>query len=125
MNIAGILSQKQDVVECFIGCWGRTSNRYKKHYHSMKGELLALGKTWSDPEVLAPLFSLYRCIQPEVHCQHKRLSGIGFTSLGTCLVLNISSKCIYPGTTCLLSKLTRKPPSTATGRILGSYLTSY
>ena len=32
LNIAGILSQKQVGVECFIRCWSRKCNRYEKHY---------------------------------------------------------------------------------------------
>ena len=45
VNIAGILSQKQVGVECFIRCWSRKCSRYEKHYPSMKGELLALVKS--------------------------------------------------------------------------------
>ena len=44
LNIAGVLSQKQEGVEHFLGCWGRKCNRYEKHYSSAKGELLALVK---------------------------------------------------------------------------------
>ena len=44
LNIAGILSQKQDGMEGFLACWGRKCNRYEKHYSSAKGELLALVK---------------------------------------------------------------------------------
>ena len=44
LNIAGVLSQKQDGVEQFLGCWGRKCNRYERHYSSAKGELLALMK---------------------------------------------------------------------------------
>ena len=38
LNIAGVLSQKRKGVERFLGCWGR------RHYSSVKGELLALVK---------------------------------------------------------------------------------
>ena len=31
-------------MECFLGCWGRKCNKYKRHYSSTKGELLALVK---------------------------------------------------------------------------------
>ena len=44
LNIAGVLSQKQDGVERFLCCWGRKCNRYERHYSSAKGELLALVK---------------------------------------------------------------------------------
>ena len=44
MNLAGVLSQKQEVVERFLGCWGRKCNHYERHYSSTKGELLALVK---------------------------------------------------------------------------------
>jgi len=44
LNIAGVLSQKQEGVERFLGCWGRKCNRYERHYSSAKGELLALVK---------------------------------------------------------------------------------
>ena len=44
LNIAGVLSQKQDRVERFLGCWGQKCNRYERHYSSAKGELLALVK---------------------------------------------------------------------------------
>jgi hypothetical protein len=45
LNIAGILSQKQEGVERFIGCSGGKCNWYKKHYPFLKGELLALVKS--------------------------------------------------------------------------------
>ena len=44
LNIAGVLSQTQDRVERFLGCWGRKCNRYERHYSNAKGELLALVK---------------------------------------------------------------------------------
>ena len=44
LNIAGVLSQKQEGVDFFLGCWGRKCNRYERHYSSAKGELLALVK---------------------------------------------------------------------------------
>ena len=45
LNIAGTLSQKQEGVERFFCCWGRNCHWFKKHYPSMKGELLALVKS--------------------------------------------------------------------------------
>lgn len=42
LNIAGVVSQKQDGVERFIACWGRKCNSYIKHCLSSKGELLGL-----------------------------------------------------------------------------------
>ena len=32
LNIAGILSQKQEGVDHFLGCWGQKCNRYERHY---------------------------------------------------------------------------------------------
>ena len=40
LNIAGILTQKQEGVERFLACWGRKCNCYEKHYSRAKGELL-------------------------------------------------------------------------------------
>ena len=45
LNIAGVISQKQEGVDHFIVCWGRKCNHFEKHYPSMKGELLALVKS--------------------------------------------------------------------------------
>ena len=59
---AGVLSQKQDGVEGFIGCWGRKFNCYEKHYPSTKGELLALVKCmekWEHVLKYRPLFLVY------------------------------------------------------------------
>ena len=44
LTIAGVLSQKQEGVERFLGCWGRKCNHYERHNSSAKGELLALVK---------------------------------------------------------------------------------
>ena len=62
MNIAGVLSQKQDGVERFLGCWGRKCNRYERHYSSAKGELLALVKCmkkWEHILKYRPPFLVY------------------------------------------------------------------
>ena len=56
LNIAGVLSQKQEGVECFQGCWGR--NRYERHYSSTKEELLALVK-WEHILKYRPPFLVY------------------------------------------------------------------
>ena len=61
-NIAGVLSQKQEGVERFIGCFGRKCNTYEKHYPSMKGELLALVKSmarWKHILQYRPPFLVY------------------------------------------------------------------
>ena len=62
LNIAGVLSQKQDGVERFLACWGRKCNRYEKHYSSAKGELLALVKCmkkWEHILKYRPPFLVY------------------------------------------------------------------
>jgi len=62
LNIAGVLSQKQEGVERFLGCWGRKCNRYERHYSSAKGELLALVKCmkkWEHILKYRPPFLVY------------------------------------------------------------------
>ena len=36
LNIAGVLSQKEEGMERFLGCWGRKCNKYERHYSSAK-----------------------------------------------------------------------------------------
>ena len=60
LNIAGVLSQKQDGVERFLACWGWKCNQYEKHYS--KGELLALVKCmkkWEHILKYRPPFLVY------------------------------------------------------------------
>ena len=62
LNIAGVLSQKQDGVECFLACWGCKCNKFKKHYSSAKGKLLALVKCmkkWAHILKYRPPFLVY------------------------------------------------------------------
>ena len=62
LNIAGVLSQKQDGVERFLGCWGPKCNHYERHYSSAKGELLALVKCmkkWEHILKYRPPFLVY------------------------------------------------------------------
>ena len=63
LNIEGVLSQKQDGVERFQGCWGQKCNWYERHYSSAKGELLALVKCmkkWEHILKYLPPFLVYR-----------------------------------------------------------------
>ena len=62
LNIAGGLSQKQEGVQCFLGCWGRKCNHYERYYSSAKGELLALVKCmkkWEHILKYQPPFLVY------------------------------------------------------------------
>ena len=62
LNIAGVLSQKQDGVERFLACWGCKCNKFEKYYSSAKGELLALVKCmkkWEHFLKYRPLFLVY------------------------------------------------------------------
>ena len=62
LNIAGVLSQKQEGVERFLGCWEQKCNRYERHYSSAKGELFALVKCmkkWEHILKYRPPFLVY------------------------------------------------------------------
>ena len=63
MNIAGVLSQKQEGVEHLsVAGTYRKCNKYEKHYASVKGELLALVKSverWKHILKYQPSFLVY------------------------------------------------------------------
>ena len=62
LRIAGVLSQKQEGVERFLGCWGQKCNCYERNYSSAKAELLALVKymkKWEHILKYRPPFLVY------------------------------------------------------------------
>ena len=62
LNIAGVLTQKQEGVERFLSCWGRKCNKYERHYSITMGELLALVKCmkkWEHILKYRPPFLVY------------------------------------------------------------------
>ena len=60
LNIAIVLSQKQEGMEQFLACWGRKCNKYEKHYSSPKGEaLVKCMKKWEHILKYQPPFLVY------------------------------------------------------------------